>query len=96
MLFDYGIYRPFIAQYFVTTIKLAPKVLIMPFEITSPVNRIIVLRWACRQIMVSFDDLEFLTNLVILPMDDFDIILGMYWLFTFRAKIACFAKTVTF
>ena len=33
-------------------------------------------------------------DLTVLPMHDFDIILGMDWLFRYRTMMDCFKKTV--
>jgi len=40
------------------------------------------------------DDLQFRVNLVVLPMTEFDVILGMDWLSSYHVNIDCFAKTI--
>lgn len=45
---------------------------------------------------VNLDNLEFFVNLMELPMTDFDVILGMDWLFAFKVQVDCFDKTIIF
>ena len=37
----------------------------------------------------------FVANLVVIPLESFDVILGMDWLSQYRAIISCFWKTVS-
>ena len=39
---------------------------------------------------------ELVADLILLDMQDFNAILGMDWLFAYRAKIDCFRKEVIF
>jgi hypothetical protein len=41
------------------------------------------------------NDLLFKANLVVMPMREFDVILGMDWLASYRATIDCYSKTIT-
>lgn len=52
-----------------------------------------VLERACRWIWINFDDLKFFVNLV--PMHDFEVILGMDWLYAFKVQIDYSTKIVT-
>jgi hypothetical protein len=44
---------------------------------------------------ISLADEDFVTNLVIIPLYIFDVILGMDWLSRYQAVISCFWKTIS-
>ena len=50
---------------------------------------------ACPGCSITIDDENFIANLMVIQLSPFDVILGMDWLFSYRAKICCFWKTVT-
>ena len=41
------------------------------------------------------EESEFVVNLSVMPMKDFDVLLGMDWLASYHVVIDCFYKTVT-
>lgn len=96
VLFDSIVFYSFIAQDLVSTIGLAPEVLRRPLEIVSPIGHSVVLYWTYRWVRVNLDDRESEADLVILPIRDFDMILGMNWLFSYKVQIDCFPKMVNF
>lgn len=96
ILFNSGATHSFIVQDYVVALKLAPKVLRVPLRIYLPVGRDVMFIWVCWCIRINFDDLELFTQLVVLPMDDYGVILSIDWLSTYRVYIDCFAKMVTF
>ena len=46
--------------------------------------------------MITVDGGETQANLVLLPLNEFDVILGMDWLSRHRAKVDCYEKAVIF
>lgn len=66
---------------------LTPEVLQRLLQISSPVGRIVVLKWACQQIWINLENLEFYVDLVVLSIHDFDVNIGVYWLSSFRFQI---------
>ena len=44
---------------------------------------------------MSLADEDFVANLVIIPLDMFDVILGMDWLSQYQAVISYFWKTIS-
>ena len=73
---------------------LAPSVLEEPLLVATPLGDSSVLDRVCRSCTVSLDDLQFTADLIVLPMSEFDIILGMDWLSSYHVSIDCFAKTI--
>ena len=73
---------------------LAPAVLEDPLSVATPLGESSVLDRVCRSCAVSLDDLQFTADLIVLPMSEFDIILGMDWLSSYHVSIDCFAKTI--
>jgi hypothetical protein len=49
----------------------------------------------CPGCSVVLADEIFLANIVVIPLESFDVILGMDWLTQYRAVISCFWKTVS-
>jgi hypothetical protein len=45
--------------------------------------------------VVRLADDDFVSNLVVIPLDVFDVILGMDWLSQYQAIISCFMKTIS-
>jgi hypothetical protein len=96
IMFDSGATHSFIVHSFMLELGLRPERLEISLVISTPIGRSIVLDWVCRGVGVHFDGHQFLTDLVVLFMSDFDIILGMDWMSFHRVQLDCYAKTVTF
>src|SRR4051812_9864386 len=64
-------------------------------HVSTPVSGNIELREVCRSctLIAGYD---FVFDLILLDMSDFNIIVGMVWLIAFRAKINCYHRKVTF
>ena len=45
---------------------------------------------------MKIEDKKLLVDLMLLPIHDFDLILGMDWLASYHASIDCFTKEVRF
>jgi len=94
ILFDSGASHSFISRAFMCLLGLAPSVLEEPLSVATPLGDSSVLDRVCRSCTVSLDDLQFTADLIVLPMSEFDIILGMDWLSSYHVSIDCFAKTI--
>ena len=79
-MFDSGTTHSFITHDFMLELGLRPKRLMISLAISTLVGRLIILYWVCHGVGVHFDGYQFLTDLVVLFMSDFDIILGMDWM----------------
>ncbi|WJX78130.1 hypothetical protein P8452_61383 [Trifolium repens] len=50
----------------------------------------------CRNCCITLENRKFLVDLVILPLQDLDVILGMDWLSRYDVDLSCKRKTLTF
>ena len=82
---------------FTRTLGLRLEALVPPLFVSNPLGRSVDLNWVCHQCKVSFDgdDWELLANLIVLPMREFDVILGIDWLSSYHAVMDYFMKTIT-
>ena len=61
--------------------------------IKSPGNKQIAQGY-CQGVVIEFEGLKFLANLIVLESKGLDVILGMDWLTTNKGFIDCFNRTV--
>ena len=64
--------------------------------ISTPMNDSQLTEHVCRDCKLKIDGKEMTTNLILLNMNDFDVILGMDWFTTNRVVMDCHAKTLMF
>ena len=64
--------------------------------VTTPLGEQILYNSIFKGYEILIDGMVLKANLILLKMFDFDVILGMNWLFTHRASIDCFIKKVVF
>ena len=57
---------------------------------------VMVVLTSCLDVTVSIDDQEIMTDLLVLDMRNFDVILGMDWLASYHATVDYFSKEVIF
>ena len=57
---------------------------------------VMVVLTSCPDVTVSISDQEMMTDLLVLDMRDFNVILRMDWLASYHATIDCFSKEVIF
>ena len=94
ILFDSGASHSFISRAFMLLLHLTPAVLEDPLSVATPLGDFCLLDRICRRCIVSLDDMQFRADLIVLPMSEFDIILGMDWLSSYHVSLHCFAKIV--
>lgn len=96
ILFDLEATHLFIDVSFMNKLGLVPVLLFPPMSVSTPIRRSAELDWVCKSFSMKFDgeESEFLANLIVLPMRDFDVLLGMDWLASYHAVIDCFYKMV--
>ena len=66
------------------------------FQTLLSSGELVVSRRWIRALPVELDGRKLFADLIELAMDDFDMILGMYWLSKYGAKIDCKRRMVTF
>ena len=95
VLFDSGATHSFIFIVFVRLSRLVVRTLELGLAITTPVGKTVVCKRAVCECPVSICGRVLPTNLVVLPMFSFDVILGMDWLTKYSVVIDCARKQVT-
>jgi hypothetical protein len=94
VLFDSGASFLFVSEGFVGRTGISIQQVGQAVTVSSakgPVSSMFVSP-GCR---ISLADEDFVANLVIIPLDIFDVILGMDWLSRYQAVISCFWKTIS-
>ncbi|XP_028114370.1 uncharacterized protein LOC114312332 [Camellia sinensis] len=95
VLIDTGASHSFIATSFVSLLGLKSGQLQSSLTVESLVGGKIILTQGCQGCVIEVAGQQLLFNFVLLEMSSFDVILGMDWLFTYRATIDCYRERVT-
>lgn len=62
----------------------------------TPLEKSLITNLVLKSCAIMVRDLELLTDLILLDIDDFDVILGMDWLTAYHAIVHCYSKEVVF
>ena len=89
VLFDLGATHSFISIVFVRLSRLVVRTLEPGLAVTTPVGKIMVCKRAVCECLVIIYGRVLPTNLVVLPMFSYDVILRMDWLMRHSAVIDC-------
>ena len=89
ILFDSGATRSFVSIVFVRLSRLVVRTLEPGLAVTNPIAKMVVCKHIVYECPVSICGRVLPTNLVVLPMFSYDIILGMDWLTKYSAVINC-------
>ena len=60
----------------------------------TPLGEIIIVNSVCRDCLICIDKAELKVDLLLLPLYEFKVIMGMYWLAKHHAIVNCFTKEV--
>ncbi|KAA3474290.1 Transposon Ty3-I Gag-Pol polyprotein [Gossypium australe] len=63
-------------------------------NVSNPLGKNVLVEKVCKNCPLMFRDICFLADLMLLPIDDFDIILGIDWLTLHDAVVNCKRKTI--
>ncbi|XP_058733773.1 uncharacterized protein LOC131605437 [Vicia villosa] len=92
-LFDSGATHSFISKDCVDRLKM--KLTPLPFDlVVSTPAKVITVNTACLLCRVVVQEREFLVNLICLPLQSLEIILGMYWMSYHYVMLDCARKLV--
>ena len=94
VLFDTGASNSFIAKNFVCTHDLMSEDMERPILIATPLGKSLFADKVCKGCTLELGKWEYEVDLIILEMFDFDVILGMDWLFSNRVKIDCHERII--
>ncbi|XP_070024836.1 uncharacterized protein [Nicotiana sylvestris] len=95
VLFDPGSTYSYVSSYFAHYLGTTRGYLALPVHVSTPVGDTIIMDHVYRSCLVTIGGLETRVDLLLLGMVDFDVILGMDWLYPYHAILDCHAKTVT-
>ncbi|XP_075515532.1 uncharacterized protein LOC142550178 [Primulina tabacum] len=93
-LFDPGATHSFISKVFVHKLPLLFEQLPYSFEICSPSGTTMITDIIYKNCPLKFQEKEYLADLIELHIKNYDIILGMDWLFRQQAQLNCYTKEV--
>ena len=95
-MFDLGATHSFVSL----TCASRAGLVMVPLEeecyVSTPCAGVMVVLTSCPDVTMSVGDQEMMTDLLVLDMRDFDVILGMDWLASYHATVDCFSKEVIF
>ncbi|KAH6778781.1 hypothetical protein C2S52_010018 [Perilla frutescens var. hirtella] len=95
-LFDTGASHSFIAESVCKKLKIKPENAKNALEISIPSGKKMMPRKVCSNLELNIEGENFKSNLYVIKIQDFDIILGMDWLASANASISCPEREVTF
>ncbi|XP_073308262.1 uncharacterized protein [Primulina huaijiensis] len=96
VLFDTGASHSFISHAFVASHDIECTPLYDTLSIATPAGKIILSEQVVHNCVLIYEDNVMFLNLIVLPMHDFDCIVGMDILTTNRATVDCFHGVVRF
>ena len=96
VLFDSGATHSFISCQYVEAHKVPVEDTNTIIHVESPVHRLASISRMCRACPIQLDSQVLEADLILLPMTEFDIILGMDWLSRWDAEINCRQRRVKF
>ena len=91
-LIDLGSSHSYINSKLVESGKLESEMSKVSIEVSSPLGQTVLVDRVCRRCPLIIHDKMFLVDLLIMPFGDFDIILGMDWLYEHGVVLDCYKK----
>ncbi|KAL5540955.1 hypothetical protein UlMin_044247 [Ulmus minor] len=88
-LFDTGASHSFISELFVNALGLEIQPLYPPLTLMTPMGGHALVSFVCKSCVVMIESHRLLADLIVLPMTQFDVILGMDWLSKYQTIIDC-------
>ncbi|KAL0409809.1 UNVERIFIED_CONTAM: Retrovirus-related Pol polyprotein from transposon.6 [Sesamum radiatum] len=96
VLFDPGATHSFVASHFTPYLTVKAEVLPYSFEVSMPMGNSEISNVLYKSCEVKIEDRMFWADLIELPLQRYDVILGMDWLYKYHANLDCHSKTVKF
>ena len=95
-LIDPGATHSFIASNVASHLSVEPGLLKEQLSVRTPLGESLAVRTVYTECLVRIDTEVFPVDLMVLPLLDLDVILGMDWLTRHRAVVNCYTKEVIF
>lgn len=96
ILFVPGSTHSYVSPRFAAKLNTAPTSLDFTLTINTPIGDSLDTDVVFKSCVVVLEGKEFVADLILLNMNNFDVILGMDRLLAYHAKVDCFIKTVSF
>ncbi|GAV88988.1 RVP_2 domain-containing protein [Cephalotus follicularis] len=96
VLMDSGASHSFIASRFASCLNVFPDDMPYVLDVSTPTGGSMCTDSVYRDCEISMAGVTVYADLIVLPIHDFDVILGMDWLSAHRACMDCYNKTVDF
>ncbi|GAV85922.1 RVP_2 domain-containing protein [Cephalotus follicularis] len=93
---DSGASHSFISARFASCLDVTPDCLSYTLEVCTPTGNSMYTDSVYRSCEMSMAGISLYADLIVLPICDFDVILGMDWLSAHCARMDCYQKTVDF
>jgi len=94
VLFDCGATHSFISERFASVLGRTPAMLTATLEVSTPLGLVGIVGSFLPSATIVSGDQEFPADLILLPMEDFDVILGMDWLSQYDVRVLCREKKI--
>ena len=95
-LIDPGAMHSFISTAIASRLPFIPGMLSNNLIVSTPVGKSVIVRTVYRDCTIQINMVEFPADLIVFPLLELDIILGMDWLSRYRAIVNCYTKEVVF
>ncbi|GAV76264.1 zf-CCHC domain-containing protein/RVP_2 domain-containing protein [Cephalotus follicularis] len=96
VLIDPGATHSFIASEFARNLHGVTSRLSYVLEVSTPVGTCLLSDTIMKDCEIVIAGMELSADLIVLPIRDFDVILGMDWLYAHHACVDCYNKMMTF
>ncbi|XP_070054455.1 uncharacterized protein [Nicotiana tomentosiformis] len=94
-LIDPGSSLSYITPYVATSFEVEPQQFHEPFSVSTPIGEFIMAVRVYRDCVVTVHGRDTMADLIELGMIDFDVIMGMDWLYSCFAKLDCRARIMS-
>ena len=96
ILFDTGASHSFVSRNFVALSGMLSQPCEQSLAINTPLGDHTILQEVCKGVTIEISGLKFLTELLVLDMESYDVILGMDWLSQYHAQVNYHDKSIVF
>ncbi|GAV84238.1 RVP_2 domain-containing protein [Cephalotus follicularis] len=93
---DSGASHSFISARFASCLDVTPDCMSNILDVSTPTGTSMYTDSVYRSCEMSMASIHLYADLIVLPIRDFDVILGMDWLLAHHARMDCYHKTVDF
>ncbi|GAV83295.1 RVP_2 domain-containing protein [Cephalotus follicularis] len=93
---DSGASHSFISARFASCLDVTPECMSYTLHVSTPTGTSMYTDSIYKSCEMSMAGISLYADLTVLPIRDFDVILGMDWLSAHRARMDCYNKTVYF